>query len=326
MLTLFAIPKPFDGHCGVIQRNAITSWLALDPKPEVILIGRDAGIEEIVREFSLGWIPDVEHTQHGTPLLDDAFRRVAARAQFPRLCYVNCDIIFTQSLPETLRKLPSTGFLAVGRRTNVDLTTVAGAADLRDETFIGRLAAGGRLESPFAIDYFLFPSRRELWEIPPFAVGRPGWDNWMIYNAISHRLPLVDVTDGVLALHQNHGYQHVPMGRGNTWEGPEADYNRRLAGSPDRLKYSMLDATHRYVPRFGLVPVPGGLAAVIKRLIADRPGLKWPLEIIGFPWLRLERMKRHRMKKRGYPASPQTQDGKTARLSSPNAQDPRRGI
>jgi hypothetical protein len=157
------------------------------------------------------------------------------------------------------------------------------------------------LETPSAIDYFLFPAGTGLWEIPPFAVGRPGWDNWMIYHAISRRLPVIDVTAGVLALHQNHGYQHVPMQRGHAWEGPEADYNRRLAGSPDRLKYSLLDATHRYSPARGAVAVAHGPAAWLKRQIADHPRLKWPLEILGFPWLRLERLRRHRLKKRGYP-------------------------
>ena len=32
MLTIFTIPKPFVGHIGVIQRNAIISWLNLSPK------------------------------------------------------------------------------------------------------------------------------------------------------------------------------------------------------------------------------------------------------------------------------------------------------
>jgi hypothetical protein len=27
-MTLFAIPKPFVGHIGVIQRNALGSWIA----------------------------------------------------------------------------------------------------------------------------------------------------------------------------------------------------------------------------------------------------------------------------------------------------------
>jgi hypothetical protein len=300
MLTIFSIPKPFEGHNGLIQRNAITSWLALEPPPEIILVGREAGIEDVVREFGLRWLPDIERTAQGTPLLGDAFRRVAAQARFPLLCYVNCDIIFTQSLITTAGRLERARYLAVGRRTNVDLTHSVTAAELHDAAFMGNLAAAGQLGTPFAVDYFLFPACPELSEIPPFAVGRPGWDNWMIYRAISQRLPVIDVTAGVLALHQNHSYQHVPMQRGGAWEGPEADYNRRLAGSPIRLKYSMLDATHRFFPQRGLVAVASGFSGWLKRHIADHPQRRWPLEILGYPWLKLERMRRRRLKKRGY--------------------------
>jgi hypothetical protein len=301
MLTLFAIPKPFEGHSGLIQRNAITSWLALEPRPEIILLGRETGVEEVVREFGLRWFPDLGRTEYGTPLLGDAFRKVGAEAAGPLLGYVNCDIMFTRSLLETAGRLEAERFLAIGRRTNVDLARPVSAADLRDPAVVAELAAGGSLETPMAIDYFLFPRCRELAEIPLFAVGRPGWDNWLIYHALSRRMPVIDVTAGVLALHQNHGYQHVPMRRGPAWEGPEADYNRRLAGAPDRLKFSMLDATHRYCPQRGLVPVRGGLSPLLKRLIATHPPLKWPLEILGYPWLKRERLRRRRLKKLGYP-------------------------
>jgi hypothetical protein len=30
-LTIFAVPKPFEGHIGMIQRNAIRSWKGLRP-------------------------------------------------------------------------------------------------------------------------------------------------------------------------------------------------------------------------------------------------------------------------------------------------------
>ena len=39
MLTIFSCPKPFRGHFGMIQRNAIRSWTLLKPTPDVILIG-----------------------------------------------------------------------------------------------------------------------------------------------------------------------------------------------------------------------------------------------------------------------------------------------
>jgi hypothetical protein len=47
MITLFSTPKPFVGHVGVIQRNAILSWQRLHPDVEIILVGEDAGTAEV---------------------------------------------------------------------------------------------------------------------------------------------------------------------------------------------------------------------------------------------------------------------------------------
>ena len=53
LLTIFATPKRFQGHIGVIQRNAIASWTHLKPKPEIILFGTDEGTAEIARGFGV---------------------------------------------------------------------------------------------------------------------------------------------------------------------------------------------------------------------------------------------------------------------------------
>ena len=39
MITIFSTPKPFRGHIGVIQRNALKSWTLLHPDVEMILFG-----------------------------------------------------------------------------------------------------------------------------------------------------------------------------------------------------------------------------------------------------------------------------------------------
>lgn len=43
MLTIFSIPKAFNGHIGDIQRNAINSWTRLQPECEILLLGDDEG-------------------------------------------------------------------------------------------------------------------------------------------------------------------------------------------------------------------------------------------------------------------------------------------
>ena len=51
MLTIFAIPKPFQGHVSIIQRNAIQSWTKLHPDCEVILLGDEPGTGTVAAEF-----------------------------------------------------------------------------------------------------------------------------------------------------------------------------------------------------------------------------------------------------------------------------------
>lgn len=104
----------------------------------------------------------------------------------------------------------------------------------------------GTLQDEWWIDYFVFP--RGLWEnMPAFAVGRPAWDNWLIHNAVSRGIPVIDATGMVTVVHQDHDYAHVPQQDGRLWLGPERDQNLRLAGRFGT--YTLEDATHRLSQR-----------------------------------------------------------------------------
>ena len=70
MLTFFTTAKPFHGHDGIIQRNAITSWTLLHPGVEVILFGNEEGAADAANEFGLRHEPHVERNEFGTKRLD----------------------------------------------------------------------------------------------------------------------------------------------------------------------------------------------------------------------------------------------------------------
>jgi len=53
VITIFAMPKPFHGHIEIIQRNAIQSWMRLDPGVELILFGDEHGTAGVCKEFGL---------------------------------------------------------------------------------------------------------------------------------------------------------------------------------------------------------------------------------------------------------------------------------
>ncbi len=243
MLTIFSIPKPFQGHISDIQCNAIRSWLALDPRPEIILCGDDAGVADAARQFGAKHLPDIARNSFGTPLLSSAFASVQRTARKDVICYVNCDILFCSDLPRTVERIPFSRYLLVGQRWNVDVSGVQDFAEGWRERIRERVREDGILHTPTGIDYFVFPAG-SIGELPAFAVGRPGWDPWMIYRARTLRIPVIDATGAILAVHQNHDYQHIPQQRTpGTFDGPEGDRNMELVG-PMALYFTIHDATH----------------------------------------------------------------------------------
>jgi len=285
MLTLFSIPKPFRGHIGVIQTNAIHSWTRLQPRPEIILLGDEAGTPEIARELGLRHIPTIERNEYGTPLVNSVFYVGQAAASHPLICYINADIILLSSFMRAVqflsRQMQGTDFLAVGQRWNVELNEVL---DFHTPTWESDLMAYvtkyGELHPPSGIDYFLTP--KGFWRnIPPFALGRSRWDNWLIYSARARKVPVVDITPVAMVVHQQHDYSHMPDGLMWIKKGPEAKLNWQLRGGVRGL-YTTLDATH-ILTQQGLrsVPITRHLAGSLCRVKA---AATYILTHTFYPW------------------------------------------
>ena len=249
MLTIFAVPKPFHGHIGVIQRNAIRSWTSLRPACEIILIGNEEGTAEIAMEFGVRHAPDVARNTFGTPLVSDLFKQAQQLSGRNLFCYVNSDIILMSDLMVAIQRIAEqkSRFLLVAHRWNVDVKEMLEFQSDWEEKLRTRAKEFGTLAGVTSIDVFVFP-RGLLGEIPAFAVGRPGWDNWMLYRARSLSVPLIDATPVVTAVHQNHHYSHHPQGKTGLWNGDEALTNCKLAGGPAHL-FSLLDTTHLLTAR-----------------------------------------------------------------------------
>jgi hypothetical protein len=246
MITLFAIPKPMEGEFERIQENAIGSWLRLGFGVEILLFGGECGVGDFARRMGIEHIPEVARTAYGTPRVDDLFRKAEALAARPLLGYINADIILGSNFLEAVRILSNvTGsFLAVGRRWDLKVTEeIDYSRQDWEERLRLQVAERGALHAETGIDYFLY--RPGFWKkIPPFAIGRTMWDNWLVLDALRRRALVIDATDDIWAVHQNHGYNHHPKGTEGVWKGPEAVENERLAGGSFRL-FNIIDATHR---------------------------------------------------------------------------------
>ena len=238
MMTIFSIPKPFRGHNGVIQRNAIKSWTKLFPLCEIILLGDDEGTTEISAELGLRHAPEIERSDFGTPLISSMFNIAQQLASHELICYVNADIILMSDFMLRVKQIREKRYLLVGQRCDLDVTELIDFTQPDWETCLHRrVKESGKLHAKSGIDYFVFP-RGLFGNIPGFAVGRAVWDNWLIYRTRKLKAPVIDATQVITAIHQNHDYSHIKQQSGSHQvagavynpKGLERERNIRLAG------------------------------------------------------------------------------------------------
>ena len=240
-LTIFTTPKPFiRPHIAMIQRNALQSWLELGSEVEVLMIGEEEGTATIAEELHIQHLPVVERNTYGTPLVSSIFELARNASDSPLLAYVNADILLFPDFLEAARLAlqEMKAFLLVGQRWDlaveqpIDFST-GWQADLKVD-----LKQRGRLHPRGGSDYFIYP-RSYFQNMPAFAIGRAGWDNWMFYEARQCGWPLVDATQQIQIIHQDHDYGHLPNGQSH-YRLPETEENVRLAGGK-RTVFNLLD-------------------------------------------------------------------------------------
>lgn len=235
IITIFTSPKPFQGHSNIIQRNAIKSWSALGSCAETFLIGDDDGVAEAASEFGAGHISKVETSPKGAPFISSIFEKAQQNARSNIMVFVNADIILTQNILNVIEHIRWDRYLISGRRRNLDINEELDFNDAECRSALNeRITKEGVLGPPTAMDCFIFP--KGMFEnIPEFAIGRAGWDCWMVYSAMAKGSPVVDATGLLTILHQNHDYSHHPQGLKGTRTGPEAEKNIELAGGRDYI-------------------------------------------------------------------------------------------
>jgi hypothetical protein len=249
-LTLFTIPKPFRSRqetggdqTALIQSNAIGSWQQLAPAVEIVLCGDDEGVAEFAGRHGLRHLAGLRTSPSGTPLVGDAFRRVAQESSHGLLAWCNADVILLPDFVGAAERLMSesglTSLLAFGRRTDLavdqplDLSTPGAARQLLHES-----QQRGRRAPRVCKEYFLF-TRDVIESMPDFVVGRGNWDNWMVASARSRGIPVIDLSPCVHAIHQMHGYGHTGKSRLECYvTGAEARENQRLAGGQHIIRGS----------------------------------------------------------------------------------------
>jgi hypothetical protein len=245
LITIATAPKPFTNpHIAVIQWNAIQSWKLLGPQVDVLLVGDEDGMDAIANELGVPQARDVEKNKSGTPLVSSIFDLMRRYEDSPILLYANADIILFPDIIQSIHAVmgQSENFLGVGRRWDLAIENRLDFSNGWQDRLKEENQTRGVLHSPVGSDFFVFPTAI-FTEIPDFAIGRAGWDNWMIFEARRRGWMVVDLTDAATVIHQNHDYSHLPGGQPH-YKLPETFENTKMAGGK-RMIFTLKDANFR---------------------------------------------------------------------------------
>jgi hypothetical protein len=224
----------------------------------VILLGEEAGLAEFAAECGVKHLPGVARNANGTPLVSSMFELARSNSTSPLLCCANADIVL---MPDVVQGALDTArlakkFLIVGQRWDLDVREPLEFTPGWPERLRLRARTQGKLHRASGSDYFIF-QRECFTDMPAFAIGRAGWDNWMIYAGRRYGWPVIDATPSIMIIHQNHDYSHLPGGQPH-YRLPETFENIRLAGGK-RAIFELQDVDRQLVEG-GLRPVPGSWA------------------------------------------------------------------
>lgn len=254
-MTIFSLPRPFidtdKGKFKIIQENAMISWKLTHPDTEVLIFGNESGVHQICDKLKFKHVPEVEVNNFGTPYLNDLFERAQQIATSNILCYLHSDIILVENLDSMIKEINKqfSKFLLVARRWDLFLKwngTVENSIEyslkqidfnnshwkqfLKEEMHIH-----GRLRQPGSCDCYIFT--RDLYSkghIPPFLLGRKGWDGWIIYDALQRTIATVDISSFKI-LHQTHMTKNQNLLPSLQWKIEGEGNIRLLAGRKKRV-------------------------------------------------------------------------------------------
>jgi hypothetical protein len=247
LITIFSTPKPFTNpHIAMIQENAIASWMHLGRDVNAILIGKEEGVSKAARKLGIQLVENVARNKSGTPLVCSIFQTARDNSTTPLLAYVNADILLTPDFVKAIRQvIPQAGkFLMIGRRWDLEIEYPLEYSKGWSDQVNRLVSEKARLHPAGGSDYFVFP-RECFTSLPELAIGRAGWDNWMIYEARRRGWTVVDATHTYKVIHQQHDYSHLPNGKPH-YRHPESDENVRVAGGRHAI-YTLADATHQLI-------------------------------------------------------------------------------
>ena len=122
------------------------------------------------------------------------------------MVYFNSDIVVGQHFMEAVNLAAARfdgPFLMIGHRDNLELDRYLDFSNGWFSRLQGEVAERGHQHPACGKDYFIF-RKPQFFDMPPFIVTAIEWDNWIVWNTLQREVPLIDATDFIKVVHQDH--------------------------------------------------------------------------------------------------------------------------
>jgi hypothetical protein len=207
-MTFVSVPKVLTNDTQCLRMKlSVASWLGTDPTTKIILFttrtefGEWHGLpQELDVDFGYGRIfyaGSIKSNSEGIPFVDDWFERGVALAKSRYISMINSDILMSSDWYQMIMKIlkcESDSFrpVVLSTRTDVDFPS-SFYSNLRwnqshllndIDTEMSKLPL--EWHNLGGVDVFSFRTWEppfDLGKFPPFLMGRPRWDGWLIGHA-----------------------------------------------------------------------------------------------------------------------------------------------
>jgi hypothetical protein len=300
-ISLITTLKPFKGLARIHQINSLQSWAKFIEGAEIIVVGESEGFETILSEFkfNIKWVKEVKTSYSGAPYLDDMIKKGLENARYDFVCIINADTILLSDFVHSISKLINIyddNFLLTSRSFPLNINTIIDFDQPEVEACLKYKARKRYIHrdiTSLPTDFYFF--HREFLsnaKIPPFIYGRGVFVRWYIYHAHCKRIPIIDATPVITAIHQTHSFdyikdhdvqeelQKVQDPYKALMKGKEFRWNLEIAGPA--AYFSGADFTHILTER-GLVKI-NSLYHLVRYLL-KKPLLP-PYSKISFPLIK----------------------------------------
>ena len=207
MFTIFTFPRPFKPPFNIPQLNAINSWKKIHKDIEIYLINDELNTaKEFAIKNKIKCI-DGKFSKYGSPLLKDAIQSINSVARNDIILFINTDIVYVDGIKRTIDVVLNNfdKYFIVGRRVDYDIDY---EISFNEEDYKEKLITmykNGDIHGLSGLDYWMFP-KNLFNKIPDFVIGKPGYDNWLLAESKRKSIPVIDASNAIRILHQNHYY------------------------------------------------------------------------------------------------------------------------